>query len=202
MKKIILIILLLLLTGCQKYNDLNDLAIIKSIGISHNNQYTLYALVIEEIEKDNNPITKMYETNGNNINELFNNIKKIINKEIYFAHIDLLLLDFNLNKNDYLTLINYFFNNNSFRNDFSVVLANDIKKVLLSTKYNEIESLLETNKESKEIIKISFEDLAKNILEKKELCLSEIVYDNEIHFNNNYCFKNNKLERINYDQEN
>ena len=39
MKKLFLIIILLLLTGCPKYNDLNELAIIKSIGIIMNIHY-------------------------------------------------------------------------------------------------------------------------------------------------------------------
>ena len=41
MKKIFILIIILFLTGCTKYNDLNELAIIKSIGISHDKDYTL-----------------------------------------------------------------------------------------------------------------------------------------------------------------
>ena len=201
MKKIFLICLFLF-TGCYKYNDLNDLAIIKSIGISHDNIYTLYAEVIEEIDKNNNPKTSVLETTGNNIDELFNNIKQIVNKEIYFAHIDLLLFDFNLNKSDYQLLIDYFLNNNSFRNDFYCVLAKDIKSILSQSKYNEIENLLETNKDSKNIIKFSFEDLTKRLLEENKFIISEIKYDNGIMFTGNYIFQNNKLERINNEKEN
>ena len=157
MKKILLLITILLLTGCTKYNDLNELAIIKSIGISHNNEYTLYAQVIEEIDKDNIPKMKVIETSDKDIEKIFNNIKKLVNKEIYFSHIDLIILDFNLQENDYRELINYFLEHNEFRNDYYCILSKDIKKVLHNSKYDEIEELLTTNKESKNIIKITFE---------------------------------------------
>lgn len=197
MKKIIILItFLLFITGCHKYNDLNDLAIIKSIGISYQDKYILYAEIIEEIDKNNIPKTKVIETNSNNIQELFNNIKILINKEIYFSHIDLLLLDFELNDSNYQELINYFLKHNEFRNDFLCIFSNDIKSVLENAKYDEIEELITTNKETKDVIKISFEELMKNFLDKKAFTLSKVNYNNEIIFEGNYQYKNNKIERI------
>lgn len=195
MKKYLLLIILFL-TGCTKYNDLNELAIIKSIGISHDNEYTLFAEIIDEIDKDNNPITKVIETKDKDLNKLFNNIKLLVNKEIYFSHIDLLILDINLNNNDYQKIINYFLEHHEFRNDFLCVLSKDIKNVLENTKYDEIEDLINTNKESKNIIKISFEEIMKNYLDKQVFTLSEVSYNEKIIFNGNYKYHNNKLERI------
>ena len=195
MKKYLLLIILFL-TGCTKYNDLNELAIIKSIGISHNEEYTLFAEIIDEIDKDNNPITKVIETKDKDLNKLFNNIKLLVNKEIYFSHIDLLILDINLNNNDYQKIINYFLEHHEFRNDFLCVLSKDIKNVLENTKYDEIEDLITTNKESKNIIKISFEEIMKNYLDKQVFKLSEVSYNEKIVFNGNYKYHNNKLERI------
>ena len=195
MKKYLLLIILFL-TGCTKYNDLNELAIIKSIGISHNEEYTLFAEIIDEIDKDNNPITKVIETKDKDLNKLFNNIKLLVNKEIYFSHIDLLILDINLNNNDYQKIINYFLEHHEFRNDFLCVLSKDIKNVLENTKYDEIEDLITTNKESKNIIKISFEEIMKNYLDKQVFTISEVSYNEKIVFNGNYKYQNNKLERI------
>ena len=195
MKKYLLLIILFL-TGCTKYNDLNELAIIKSIGISHNEEYTLFAEIIDEIDKDNNPITKVIETKDKDLNKLFNNIKLLVNKEIYFSHIDLLILDINLNNNDYQKIINYFLEHHEFRNDFLCVLSKDIKNVLENTKYDEIEDLITTNKESKNIIKISFEEIMKNYLDKQVFTISEVSYNEKIVFNGNYKYHNNKLERI------
>lgn len=193
MKKIFLLLIILLLTGCTKYNDLNELAIIKSIGISHSDKYTLYAEIIEEIDKDNNPKMKVIETESDKIEDLFNNIKLLVNKEIFFAHIDLILLDFNLEKDDFQDLINYFLKHNEFRNDFLCVLSKDIKMVLENSKYDEIEELITTNKESKNIIKISFEEIIKDILDKSEFSLSEVTYKDEITFNGNYLYQNGRF---------
>ena len=196
MKKILIIFLLILTTSCTRHNDLNSLAIIKSIGISHNEKYQLYAEVIEEIDKDNNPKMQVIETESDDIGKLFENIKLLVNKEIYLSHIDLFLLDFNLNSNDYQKLINYFLSNNELRNDFYCVISKDIKKVLENSKYDEIEELIETNKESKNIISITFEDIIKEFLDNKTFNISNIEYQDEVRFNGNYKFYNNKLERI------
>jgi len=79
MKKVIIIIIaiitLIYVNGGQNYTELNDLAIIKSIGIDYeNNEYTLYAEIIDEITKDNLPKTKVIKSSDKNIKNVFNNI--------------------------------------------------------------------------------------------------------------------------------
>lgn len=181
----------------MKYQDLQELAIIKSIGISHNQEYTLYAEIIEEIDKDNTPKMQVYETKGKDMQELFSNIKLLVNKEIYLSHIDLLLLDENLNNNDYQNLINYFLNNHELRNDFYCVLSNDIKNILEISKYDEIEELIETNKENKRIINITFEEIIKDFLDNKSFNISKVILkENTITFDGNFKYYNNQTERI------
>ena len=197
MKKIFfLIIFMLFLTGCNSYNELNQLAIIKSIGIKYDKSYTLYSEIIDEVDKNNNPKTKIISTNGKDIDELFNNIKSIVNKKIHFSHIDLIILDENLNKNNLNDIINYFLNHNEFRNDFLTIISNDINKVLENSKYDEVENIIISNKESKNIIKISFEEIISKFLDNKDFILSKIIYKNEIEFDCNYKYINNKFERI------
>lgn len=196
MKRLILIILFFI-TGCTKYNDLNNLAIIKSIGISKQDEYTLYAEIIEEIDKDNLPKMKVIETKGKDFNTIFQNIKLQVNKEIFFSHIDLILLDYTLNNQDYQNLIDFFINHHEFRNDFLCLFSKDIRNVLQHSQYDEIEELITTNKESKEIIKKSFEELMKDFLDKKQFTLSEVSYQEEIIFTGNYQYQNNQIERIN-----
>lgn len=195
MKKILLL-LILFLTGCTKYSDLNELAIIKSIGIMHNDEYTLYAEIIEEIDKENNPKMQVIKTNSSNIEQLFANLKLQINKEIYLSHIDLLLLDMNLTNKDYQDIIKYFLSNNELRNDFYCVASKDILNVLEKSKYDEIEELIDTNKESKDIINLTFEELIQSFLDKKTFQISLVDYQDKIVFNGNYQFQNNYLERL------
>ena len=201
MKKTFFLIILFFLTGCTAYNELNELAIIKSIGIEKNNdKYILYSLVIDEIDKDNIPKTEVIETEGKDIKELFQNIKKLVNKEIYLSHIDLIILNKNIKDNDLNNIINYFINHNEFRNDFLTVISDNIKDVLKNSKYDEIENIIITNKDSKEIIKISFEEIIEKFLNKEIIYVSSIDYQEKIIFNVNYKYINNKLERINNEE--
>ena len=140
MKKILIIIFTIFFTifttGCKHYTELNDLAIIKSIGITYsNNEYTLYAEIIDEVNEDKLPETKIISEKNKNIKELFNNIKLLVNKEIYLSHIDLLIISETLNNDNYQEIIDYFLNNNDFRNDFLCVFSEKIEDVLKNSKY-------------------------------------------------------------------
>lgn len=199
MKKI-LFILIIILTGCTKYTDLNNLTIIKSIGIKYDNGYTIYAQIYDEIKKDIDPKTKIIESSGNTIKDTFNNLKKIVNKEIFLSHIDLLILDINLKDINYNELINYSIYSNELRNDFLVILSDNIKPLLTDTKYDEIENFIKTNDNIKNIINISFEEFANNYLENTPFIITKIEYDNYFKYQN-YFLNNHRLERIT-DEEN
>lgn len=206
MKKVIIIIIaiitLIYVNGGQNYTELNDLAIIKSIGITYeNNEYTLYAEIIDEINKDNIPQTKVIKTSNKEIKELFNDIKLLVNKEIYLSHIDLIIISETLKNDNYEEIIDYFLNNKEIRNDFMFIFSNEIEEVLKNSKYDEVEELITTNKDSKNVINITFEEIIKDFLDTKSFKASYITYDEEIKFINNVLYKNNKTERINNDKK-
>ena len=196
MKKVIIIIIaiitLVYVNGGQNYTELNDLAIIKSIGIDYeNNKYTLYAEIIDEITQNNLPKTKVIKSSDNNIKNVFNDIK------LYLSHIDLLIISETLNNNNYQEIIDYFLESKEIRNDFMCVFSNEIENVLENSKYDEVEEIITTNKDSKNIINVTFEEIIKDFLNKKSFKASYITYDNEIKFTNNVLYQNNKTERIN-----
>ena len=193
MKKIA-IFLLFFITSCTKYTDLNELSIIKSIGIAYENNYTLYAEIYDEIKKDNIPQTKIIKASGKTINKAFQNIQLMTNKDIFFSHIDLLILDINLTDNNYQEIIDFFINNNHFRNDYFCFFSNNIDFLLNNSKYNEIENFLNTNYKNKIIVKKSFDEIINNYLEKKSFTLPLIVYDQQIKYSGNYYFSNDKIE--------
>lgn len=200
MKKTLILILLLFTTSCVKYNDLNQLSIIKSIGISYDNSYTLYAEVYEEIKKDNEPKTEIIEIHGQTIEEAFNKLKTISNKEIFLSHIDLLILDKDLKDNNYQEIINFTLNNPNLRNDFNCIFSSNIKKLLNNSKYNEIEDFLKTNQDYKRIIHPSFDEVINDFLNNKSIYLSMIIYNKKIEFLGNYQYYNNQIKRRNYEK--
>ncbi len=197
MKKILLLIIFIT-TGCIKYTDLKDLSIIKSIGIEYHDSYTIYAQVYDVINKNNDPETKIIKANGKTIKEAFINLKTVSNKKLYYSHIDLLIFDTKLSNNNYNEIINYLINNNEFRNDYLVMLSNDIYNTLDNSKYDEIENLIKTNNLT---IKINFINLINDFINNKTFIISKIDYDNNIFYTGNYKYKNNKIERINNEKQ-
>ena len=193
MKKILLLIIFIT-TGCTQYTDLKDLSIIKSIGIEYHDSYTIYAQVYDVINKNNNPTTKIIKAYGKTIKEAFINLKTISNKKLYYSHTDLLIFDTLLQNNNYDEIINYIINNNDFRNDYLVIVSSDVYNTLDNSKYDEIESLIKTNNLT---TKINFINLINDYINNKAFIISKIDYDNNIVYNGNYKYKNNKLERLN-----
>ena len=201
MKKIIIIMILLFLTGCD-YVELNDLSIIKSIAIDYQeNQYSLYAEIIDEINDDNTPTTKIIEVDGKNINECFSKLIIHSNKTIHYSHIDLLILSTNLNNKNLEEIFNYFLENNYFRNDFMTISSNDPKTLIKDSKYDEIEQFLKNN-QHKELINIDIEEVIKKYLNNNTIILSLFEYkNNNILYKYNVKYINNSIERINYEEK-
>lgn len=97
MKKVlitVLIILSLLIIKIPPYVELNNLAIIDSIGVSYNDRnYTIYLKEIIPV-KDENGITyeyEFYKSNGDSIDACYKNIKNKTKKKLYLKRIKLLI---------------------------------------------------------------------------------------------------------------
>lgn len=184
MKKILILIIILFITGCS-YTELNNLSIINSIGIEkRNNEYIMYANIIDSIKEKNDIKTTTLTIKSNNINNLFQELINKSNKKIHYSHLNLLILDNNLNNNDLSALFNYFLNNNNFRNDFSVIGSDNINNLLEKTKYNEINTFIKNNNNSN-FIKIDIESIIKNYLDNKYFFISFIEYNNNLNYLNN-----------------
>ena len=201
MKKIIILLTFLFLTGCD-YIELNDLSIIKSIAIDyHNKEYFLYAEIIDEINNDNKPTTKIIEVNGENIKDCFSNLIIRSNKVIHYSHVDLLILSTNLDNDNLKEIFNYFLESKNFRNDFMTISSLDVKKLIKESKYDEIEQLVKNN-QHKELINIDIEEVIKKYLDTNTITLSLFEYENDnVLYKYNIKFINNNIERINYEEK-
>lgn len=202
MKKIIILTIILFLTGCNTYTELNDLAIINAIGITKNNNvYKLYTSIIEENEKDTlNIETNTYEIEGNSLNEIIANLSLTLNKKIYMSHLDLLLIDETIKTNEFKEIINFFLNNNETREDFLVAKTDNIKKILEKYKFREINDLVEINhKETSKTIYTTMYDIINNYFNKQSIYLTKINDSEHIKVNGLTEFKNNTYKNINDD---
>ena len=201
MKKIIYLIpLILFLTGCNSYTELNDLGIILEIGIEHNDAYKMYANVINSIDNDFNINLKTINVTGNNISELMNNLSTNLNKKIYLSHLNLLIINDSIKTFEIKELINFFQNNPDARNDFLIVSNNNIEELLKGTNFQEINDLIKINKESSKTVYTTMFDIINNYYLNKSIFISNIEYSDNIKLNGLKKISNNKIEFINQDE--
>ena len=52
MKKLLIIFILIFITGCDSYVELNDLAVINTLGIEKDDSYKIYAGITEITDKE------------------------------------------------------------------------------------------------------------------------------------------------------
>lgn len=189
MKKILLLIsFLLLLTGCN-YTELNNLGIVNTLGIDYkNNNYQVYVSIIND---DQNVV---YDSESNNLVEALNKITMQINKKIILSNIDLLILTENSINYKLNDIVNNFLSNNDYRNNFNIVLCNDISNYFNSEKTDINKLLLINQKETGTISNISFEDFIKYLLIDNNSYIPTIKYlDNHIEIDGYTLIKNYKI---------
>ena len=198
MKKIIILIIILLLTGCNSYIELNDLGIIQIIGLEKiDDNYKLTTSIIEKVDEDTNPIISIYTIEGNTIPELFNKLSLSLNKKIYLSHLDTLIINDSIKTNELENIINFFLNNNESRNDFLIITTNDIYNVINNTKSENITDLVKLNeKENSQSIYTTMYDLINNYYNKEPIYLTNIKLEDKLFINGITKLSNNKYTFI------
>ncbi len=200
MKKLSLLLsFLFLFTGCNSYTELNDLGIINMIGIEKKeNNYNLYATILEKEKEDEEPTNTLYEIKGETIQESFNHLSLRLSKKIYLSHLDLLVINDSIKTNELNDLINFFLNESESRNNFLVVTTNNIKDLLENAKFQEINNLVKINEEttSKSIYTTMF-DVMNNYYSKKPIYFTNLDATKNISINGLTKLENNKYEFIN-----
>ena len=188
MRKILLLLLLLpiiLITGCSSYTELNDLGLVSLLGIDYKNEkYQIYVTIMEG-SQDDGTLEKSqtyFYSEATTLEEAFQKITLQSDKKIYLSHIDCLLVTEDLINNKLKNMIFNFLNNNESRNNFNIVLVkNEIKDYFdQDITADTINKLVEiNNKESGTITKMDFEEFLKNLLVDSNSTIPTISYDNE-----------------------
>ena len=159
MKKIIIcLIVLLLFLGYTPYDELNNLAVVDTLGLDFtDNKYTLYLNVIND---DN----KVYTITGNSLGEVFLKARNIDNKKTYYKHLEVAV--FNTNTLNDTTI--KFFKDEFTSIDYLVLATEDKVNDLfqLYHKRRDYKSFIKKEKEmSGSIINTTFKDLLSSSLD-------------------------------------
>ena len=142
MKKII-ILLVLLLTGCSDYKELNDLAIVNTIGIDKKDNN--YKLCLEVLNTDNkNGKSKIYYSTGKTINEAINKANNESSKKIYGGHLDKIIVSKDVLD---INVVDSFFRLTEVKDEFDIFLSKnkDACDIVKSLSKNSNSSKLQKN---------------------------------------------------------
>lgn len=211
MKKILIIILTLLLcTGCFDYKEINDLAIINAIGVDYENDEYVITLEIlnDQIDKDSSKITSYTKVGyGKNLTSAIENAADKLSKQLIFNHIKLMILSKSIIEEKFENIIDLFLRNTYFRENFYVISATKNKpETLLNHTTNEAPIASTAITDTLESIRYSsntnvlkkFDEIVEEVITYGiDTCFSNITLkDNEFIVDgmsifNNYSYKSN-----------
>ncbi len=200
MKKLLLIILIILLTGCYDYKELNDIAIISGIGISkENDEYrVIYEVINTEANKESNNDIKKYnvEAQDKNLSNAISKANEALAKQPYFEQIKVLLITKDVN---ILDISDYIFRNEKFNTSFYLALCDDIDEIFDYTSVNEPNNSIAINNLLKKInydkITNLFDFNVDNLMQGYDIYLPYIVIDKELALKTIGIFDNNSFKR-------
>lgn len=132
-KLLLLIIPILLLTGCYNYNELNELALCTGMAIDYEDDKYVVTYMIarsEQSNQDNNTSTAStttYEGKGKNISEAIQEINRICPKKTYIGHLNVIVISEDLAKKGLQNILDYLLREPESRKTFFLILARDVK---------------------------------------------------------------------------
>ncbi len=201
MKKLLLILLPLLLSGCYNQTSLNDIAIVSLIRIDYKDNYII-TVEIRENEKDNLNKSNFITKEGTSIESTLESLNQSLNKSLYLVDIDTMILTTNLLNTKLESTLDYLTRQNNIGNNFNILISdeniNDIIKIIKNKNKivgNYLKQTLINNKNNS--INIKYNQLLKTYLnEYKDIILPYgTIQDNEFNINK-ALIKNNDKEII------
>lgn len=136
MKKIIILIICILLTGCYNYQELNNYAIVTGMAIDlKDNKYEVSLLIANGTKKeDNNAQVSVSSGIGDTIYTAIKDIGLSTPKEIYLSHLSVLVVNEDVAKKGLNNVLDFLLREPQSHQNFYMVIAKDCKaKDTLST---------------------------------------------------------------------
>lgn len=200
MKKIILILIIFLCSGCLDYTEINSLGIISGIAVEKkdNNYEVTYEVVNTKNNNTEETTSKTYTvtSQGKTFAEALQNTNKSLAKEPYFSHIKVVIIDKNV---DILDIADYILREDNFASNFYLAVSENPKDILEFQSKNEpinsvaILNLLETSNYVK--LENSFDYLVAKLMSKTEdITIPEVYIDNEITLGTNYLYQGTSIK--------
>lgn len=139
------IIILTALTGCYDYREINTLAIVSATEINKigdEYQVSVQAINPQAPDKTTNSQAPfiIYTGTGKTIQEAYRSITLSASRFMYSNHLDLLIINEKIAKENISDLIDYYIRNPGIRNEFYVLISKDDNILSITTPIDEISS--------------------------------------------------------------
>lgn len=200
MKKLLLIFIIILLTGCMDYNELNDIGIVSMMEISYEDNYYKVTLEILNSNEDVDDTSYFINGKGKTLEEAINDCKSHSYLKPNFSHMYVVILDENIINDKLKNIYDYLIRDIEIRKDFMVYVSNDIKSInnfdnINSPSIGEYIYKISKNqrKKSSTYFTNNFREIVHSVLNKNNYYIGSIGIDNDdFTFKDVYLIKNNK----------
>lgn len=147
MKKLIIIIpLISTLTGCFNYRELNELAIVSGISITKEGDdikvttEVINAKKEQDASKGNEPGFIIYSAKAKSVQEAIRKTIKESPQKMYGAHIEILVIDEKLAKENLMEILDFFARDPEIRSEFKVLIGKSNNILEITTPLENISS--------------------------------------------------------------
>lgn len=191
MNKKIILLFLLLLTGCYDKKELNDIAIITATEINKiDNEFTVNVQVVNPQSPDKTTNVQapfiMYKGSGRTIHEAYRNIKKQSSRFLYPNHMEILIINEKLAQEDISQIVDFFLRIPDIRTEFNVLIGKKDDILNITSPIDDISATsilntMETNNKYLGITNlITFNEFANMVINKDlEVILPSITITNQ-----------------------
>lgn len=129
-KKLLLLFIIFLLTGCYDKKELNEIAIITATEINKiENEFIVNVQVVNPQSPDKTITVQapfiMYEGKGLTIHEAYRNIKNYSSRFLYPNHMEILIINENLAKEDISSIIDFYLRIPDIRTEFNILIGKE-----------------------------------------------------------------------------
>jgi len=152
-KKMLILFLILLLTGCYDKKELNEIAIMSATEINKiDNEFVVNVQVVNPQSPDKTTNVQapfiMYQGTGRTIHEAYRNIKKQSSRFLYPNHMEILIINEKLAKEDINQIIDFFLRIPDIRTEFNVLIGKNDNILNITSPIDDISatSILNTMK--------------------------------------------------------
>ena len=190
MKKVLYVVLIIfsifLLSGCSKYEELNNLAIISNITIEYKDDTFIVVMQAMMPQKKENKVDydyKYHSSSNKSLNKAFSNIIDHSPKKIYLRRVQNVIISYKEREKIMKSFLKYNEEKKNISKEASVVATkNNLDKFLkVNSDYKYIDSVLKNNKQILFTIANSYKKKRKIKLpllkiNDKEIIFSKFIY--------------------------